>query len=180
MFYSYGDAADDQLLAARMLHLSRLNNTLQERVEQERLDRPFNWRRIDADNVAADFPVYGEEELRSLTLGAYQLKLASSYSQEHICDGAYEMLVHGEFENIVCAKIQSRHVEAKQYKCWIEYRDGAVVAWYCKCRPGSRVVGMCAHLTSVIWYLAYQRHLGSQQRKGVQNWSTHFINAKEQ
>ena len=56
-------------------------------------------------------------------------------------------------------KLQSRHVSSKSYLLWILYDDCNVISWYCKCRTGSRVVGMCAHVASVIWYLAYARNL---------------------
>ena len=33
-----------------------------------------------------------------------------------------------------------------------------VTAWYCKCRAGTRVVGVCSHIASILWYLGYARH----------------------
>ena len=29
---------------------------------------------------------------------------------------------------------------------------------YCDCKAGARVFGMCAHITSIIWYLGIGRH----------------------
>lgn len=33
-----------------------------------------------------------------------------------------------------------------------------MTGWYCECKGGSRTVGCCAHICSVIWYLAFARH----------------------
>ena len=62
-------------------------------------------------------------------------------------------------EHLICAKLQSRQVSSKSYLLWILYDECNVISRYCKCRIGSRVVGMCAHVASVIWYLAYARNL---------------------
>lgn len=49
-------------------------------------------------------------------------------------------------------KMQSRHVTAKQYtcKCWMIYVEGVKSGWYCRCKEGCRMVGMCSHINSVI------------------------------
>ena len=126
---------------------------------------------MDAADAAPDFPRYTEADIRALTLGVYQVKLAKSYTQEHLdADGGYDILVSSDIEGVICAKIQSRHTSSKQYKCWVGYGEGAVNSWYCKCKCGSRVVGTCAHITSVIWYLSCARHSG-RQVAGVRNWA---------
>ena len=30
--------------------------------------------------------------------------------------------------------------------------------WFCQCKAGARVVGCCAHVSSVIWHLGLTRH----------------------
>ncbi|XP_062572317.1 uncharacterized protein LOC134234281 [Saccostrea cucullata] len=144
---------EDKQLAAKMLHLSERVNTLQERVETEGLDRRgLRWTKVDAENVAPDFPCYEETELRQLTLGVYQLRMAHSYAKEHIDeDGGFEICISDDIPGLVSAKIQSRHIAAKQYRCWVSFSDGVVDGWYCKCKAGTRVVGMCGHVTSVVW-----------------------------
>jgi hypothetical protein len=52
---------------------------------------------------------------------------------------------------------------------WIQYDSNQIVAWYCKCKAGARVVGVCAHIPSVLLYLGYARH-NSDRRYGVRNW----------
>ncbi|XP_078340851.1 uncharacterized protein LOC111112081 [Crassostrea virginica] len=170
---------EDQELAAKMLHLSQRVNTLQERVENEGLDRRgLIWKTVDAADVAPDFPLYTENDLRQLTLGIYQLRMAQFYSQEHFdVDGGFDILVSDGVPGLVSAKIQSRHVSAKQYKCWIGYNDGVVNGWYCKCKAGTRVVGMCGHISCIVWYLSYGRH--QESVKGVRNWTTELEDASD-
>lgn len=152
---------------------------LQERVEGEGLDRRgMRWSKVDVENVAPDFPCYDETEVRQLTLGVYQLRMALSYAQEHTDeDGGFEILINDEIPGLLCAKIQSRHISAKQYRCWVSFGDGVVDGWFCKCKAGTRVVGMCGHVTSVIWYLSFGRYQNSL--KGVRNWTASLEDASD-
>lgn len=101
-------------------------------------------------------PSISEVETRLITLGTYQIKIAKSYTYEHIKeDGSYEIHVN---EDIDSARIQSRHISAKKYYYRIHCGEGVVLALYCKCKAGSRVVGCNAHIFSVFGYLSYARH----------------------
>lgn len=94
-------------MAAKILRLSRNANSLQIRVEKLGL----------VDDIAPEFPRYDETELRELTLGVYQLRMASSYTKEHIdVDGKFEIFVSDVIPGTLSTKIQSRHVSAKRYK----------------------------------------------------------------
>jgi hypothetical protein len=117
--------------------------------------RPSNWLSVSsAGDCFNDFPKLQEDDLRQLTLGVYQLKLAKSYSVEHLnTDGSDEMFVNKQDEGLLMGKIQSRHVSSRSHKLWIEYDDVMVKGWYCQCRSGARVVGTCAHVVSVVWFL---------------------------
>lgn len=64
--------------------------------------------------------------------------------------------------------MQSRHTSSKPYQLWIKYEDGGMTAWYCICRTGARVVGMCAH-TFIVWYLGFARE-SYVSRIGVRDW----------
>ena len=133
--------------------------------------RTYAWGKIEANDVVPDFTILTEEEIRQITLGIYQVKMAKSYTAKHVQeDGNYEILDSKITENVVVARIQSCHVSAKKYLCWIRYQDGVVTSWYCKCKSGSRFVGCFAHITSVVWYLSFGRH---QQKPvlGVRDWA---------
>lgn len=52
-----------------------------------------------------------------------------------------------------------------------------VTAWYCVCKTGARVVGVCAHVASVLWYLGYARHKQDSLNIGVRNWGVYVEDA---
>ena len=114
---------------------------------------------IDADDVVNDFPKLSEEELTNITIGVYQLKLARSYSSEHLSeDGEYSIMINSDVDDVIRARIQSRHTSSKSYFVFIEYEPARITGWYCQCKAGSRVLGACAHVASVLWYLGFARH----------------------
>lgn len=157
---SSGDEENDLQTAAKMRHLSTQTNLLQTEVESNNLQKKrYVWRKIDDENIdIPDFPQYTEEEIRELTLGVYQVKLAKHYTQEHMSQEGYELWVDHHQPGLLAVKIQSRHTSSKSYLCWIRFEEGAVTSWYCCCKSGARVVGTCAHIASVIWYLSFARH----------------------
>lgn len=46
-----------------------------------------------------------------------------------------------------------------------------VTGWYCSCYIGSRTVGTCSHVASVVWYLGFGRY---QPPKVVKRWTSFF------
>lgn len=157
--------------------LASKGNELLDRVVEERLDRRISaWKRMDAQNVVEEFPTLSEDELTNITLGVYQLKLARSYTCEHLDeDGEYIIMLNDDIEDILRAKIQSRHTSSKSYLLWIEYGPAIIKGWYCQCRAGARVVGACAHVSSVLWYLGYARYADTV--RDVKNWSNYLEDA---
>lgn len=160
-----------------MLQLSKQINILQKEVEQRSLDRKSsNWEAMDEEDHE-NFPRLTEEKLRAITCGVYQLKLSPCYMREHL-DGSCNITVHKQERNLIRVRLQSRHVSAKQHTLWIRYTENDVTAWYCKCRAGSRVVGVCAHVASIIWYLGYGKHrFVNSDDFGIKNWGTYLADA---
>ncbi|XP_069109614.1 uncharacterized protein [Argopecten irradians] len=172
-----GSTEEDQRVAAKMKVLAASTNTLQNRVQEEQLDRRTReWKPLDGATSVVEFPTLSEEELRHITIGVYQLKLARFYASEHLSeDGDFNIMVNDEEDGMLRARIQSRHTSARSYLLWIEYNPALVTAWYCQCKVGSRVVGTCAHISAVIWYLGYARHLSGVF--GVKDWSSYIEDA---
>ncbi|XP_033726042.1 uncharacterized protein LOC117315788 [Pecten maximus] len=172
-----GTTEGDQLVAAKMKVLASKGNALQQRVQEENLDtRNHSWKSIDVADAVDQFPSMSEEDIRNLTIGVYQVKLARSYTSEHLSeDGDYTIMVNDEVNGMLRARIQSRHTSAKKYLLWIEYSPAVVLGWFCQCKTGARVVGTCAHVSAVVWYLGYARHVGSV--RGVKDWSAFLEDA---
>lgn len=152
-------------------------NSLKAYVEEAHLERrSATWSKVTEAQLE-EFPRLTDEQLRELTLGVYQLKLSPFYIQEHL-SGECDIFVHHEHQNLLRVKIQSRHTTSKQYLLWIEFNNTDIVAWYCKCRAGARVVGVCAHIAAVVWYLGYARYrYVDPAAEGVQDWSQHLHDA---
>ena len=147
-------------------------------MEVNHLDRRSNpWIAVEECDLD-DFPILTDEQLRSITCGVYQLKLSPSYIQEYV-EGDSVIQVHREDSHLLCVKIQSRHISSKQYKLWIKYSSTAILSWYCKCRAGARVVGVCSHIAAVVWYLSSARHDVSRETFGVRNWSHYLSDATD-
>ncbi|WAR05886.1 hypothetical protein MAR_021255 [Mya arenaria] len=150
-------------------------NSLKTEIEESNLDKSRAvWVPV-SDTDLEDFPRLTEDILRTLTCGVYQLKLCPGYIQEHL-EGDEDIRVHKERSGLIRVRLQSRHVSAKQYNLWIKFNNYEILGWYCKCRSGSRIVGMCAHCAAVIWYLGYGKHrfLGAL---GVRDWSEYVDDA---
>lgn len=176
---SSGDPQEDELIGTKMLYLAKQNNQLKEEIENENLDKitKSKWEKLESSSLV--FPVMTEDEIRSMAIGIYHVNLAKSYIQEHMQDNAeFEVYTCKQSENLICVKLQSRHVSSKHHLLWIHFDACSVRGWYCRCRSGSRVVGMCAHITSVIWYLGYARHL-SQPFRYKTDWTLYFKDAKD-
>ena len=75
----------------------------------------------------------------------------------------YELMVGREAKDLLCVKIQSRHVSSRSYNVWIQYSStnegaDAITGWYCTCPVGARLVGCCSHIAAVLWYLGIYLH----------------------
>ena len=104
------------------------------------------------------FPKLNESNLREQTFGVYQIKQAKSYTDEHLKDGQYSISVQQNSPNVLHGLIQSRHISRKKYHVWIKYSESEIEAWFCKCKAGARVIGCCAHIATILWYLGLARH----------------------
>ena len=153
------------LVAQKMLEKSKLPNQLMLYLEQNSL---FNKRSV-LSNLSqlelTDFPTINLTELREITLGVYQLCQAPNYSREHVSEeGDYIFSAVSDETGLLKVKIQSRHTQSTLHTVWVKYSaqssDGEKInGWYCTCKVGARVVGCCAHVASIIWYLGYGRNM---------------------
>lgn len=170
-------------LAREMLRKAEIGrNALFSRVEKGPFSSRGKWSALDSDEAVPQFPVLTKVDLQMITFGTYQQKQAISYTREHQSeDGEYKIDVHNLATDLLRIRIQSRHINAKQYFCWVEYNsrnaNEQIVAWFCQCKAGQRTVGCCAHVASVICYLGHARHQG--QRKPLQTRTGNIMNAAQ-
>ena len=177
------DTSKDNKLAEKILNLLKETNELQKYVKQLKDDseKKLKWAALDASGSINDFPRLSLDSLMDLTLGVYQLKQAKAYAIEHIDpDGTYEVKVAMQEKAIVRARIQSRHINSVQYDVWLKYSSNEILGWYCMCKVGARVVGCCAHISSLMWYLAYARYNPNELQQRSSLYSNHILDAEEE
>lgn len=62
---------------------------------------------------------------------------------------------------------------------WIQINAGPnpIGGWYCQCKTGARVVGCCAHIASVLWYLGYVGHNAMCNYRPSQDYENYVMDA---
>lgn len=117
------------------------------------------------------FPFLSEDYLRSITFGVYQLSQAPYYADQHLKDGELDIKVNKTSNEYIRGKIQSRHTSSKTYFLWIKIKldvpHNPLVGWYCECKAGARMVGCCAHVAAVIWFLGNGKHSQYQPKSDI-------------
>ncbi|CAF1173234.1 unnamed protein product [Didymodactylos carnosus] len=155
------DTSKDKEIDQKILELAHETNKIKEYIDKikDKSEKQLKWTSINATDSVSNFPKMDFDELQVLTLGTYQLKQARSYITEHLSeDGAFLVKVANKKQDLLRARIQSRHRNAVKYELYIQYNNRQITGWYCKCPNGSRVVGCCAHIASVMYYLAFARY----------------------
>ncbi|KAF9405819.1 hypothetical protein HW555_013601, partial [Spodoptera exigua] len=141
------------------------DNELCEVVQQHNLNmRSTLFQSISHTNI--EFPELTINDLELIALGTYQIRQAKSYVGEHLrVHGMYTLEVcqdnaplQGIFNDsqpsIIRGRIKSRHIGINRR---LEGRS-AIVGYYCHCPVGTRTVGCCSHVMSILWYMGYARH----------------------
>lgn len=142
-----------------------LPNSLSEEVEKQHWNlRKTAFQQLVSSEIL-DFPRLNEEQLRILFTGSYQLSLAVSYLAE-IMDDKSNLYIYyvKQTPTIIKLNVRSRHVNSKYYRLFIDYVPNmnsveGIRGYCCDCPNGNRTVGCCAHVASVIYYLAHARYL---------------------
>lgn len=111
-----------------------------------------------------DFPEMTENDLKIFFTGTYQLGQAISYLAELIDENNQLNIDYlKESQSIIKLQVQSRHIGAKKYNCYIEYTpesigSGGIKRYYCECANGMRTIGCCSHVAAIIYFLCLARY----------------------
>lgn len=181
-------------LARQMLERATTVNVVQARVEVDNLHtrNAQRWVRLEAQQIH-DFPVFDLEYLKDLTVGIYQINLAPSYIQDKLQRENQEELQIEMLRDVdampepgfMRVRIFSRFRNATKYQLWIAYQphdaenevvdihgeEEVILGYYCTCKSGTRTLGTCAHVASVLWYVGYAQH-----QQNIKYPSTRLIN----
>lgn len=140
----------------------------------------------------ATFPKLSYADLKSISLGIYQINQAKLYAYDHMRVNNNQFTLdtfsveYAEFwqnfqtENnnpvLLMLNIKSRFVSARQYRTFVLYDSNAhgsnaILGYYCSCKNGLRTVGCCSHTMTVIYFLGFAQYNG-----GVREPSPHLRN----
>lgn len=102
-----------------------------------------------------------------IILGSYQIKMAKAYiidhlQQSYLDEDQLEFIVElcEEYDDLIRARFQSRHSNQKKHIATVqfdEHNEQPITGWYCTCAAGGREVGMCSHITALLWHLGVER-----------------------
>lgn len=175
-----------QIMKSRLNVPNRLKNIVQQyNLSQQRV--PFddaNYTAMDnqENNSLLLFPKLTMEDLYYVSLGPYQLKNAVSYYAEHVEEGIFlvqkfnpnarhrtsnlDYTTHGinvADPLLIKAHMKSRYRSGKSHYIFVladreKLGRDAILEYYCTCESGSRTVGCCSHIATIIWYLGYAQY----------------------
>lgn len=178
------DNNDSDQILQLMMAKKNSPNLLQTLVEERRLIRQqVSFVRLDSTehNIQTMFPQLSIDELRLISLGSYQIRNSVSYLAEHVQanDGIFQIAVFDSSQRrsvqpinyqefgfniqqplLIKSKLHSRFRGAKEHTQFVLIDQSltgvdAVVGYFCNCECGSRTVGVCSHLMTIIYYLSY-------------------------
>ncbi|CAF1257807.1 unnamed protein product [Rotaria sordida] len=150
---------NDDIIVTKMLENLHEPNLLRVRINDEIL----RWVDGDASQLV-NFPVLSMDQIRTITVGVFQLKQARSYCEEH-CSTTH-LDNRADFPLQICAndpqliriRFKSRHSNTKTYHAYISFSTQDILNSCCDCPSGDRKVGVCSHRAAAIWFLSYQRY----------------------
>lgn len=168
-------------IAEAMLARLAVENKLQTLVAELSLEGArivFNRLQDNGRIIARRFPQLTPAELHMLAFGSYQPRNARSYFGQHMEDNRNIFLL-GEYQGnidyrrfnidvdepmLLKAKIHSRFTGRKQHYAFVladraKVGRQAIIEYYCSCATGTRTVGCCSHVMTIIWFVAFAHSL---------------------
>lgn len=136
----------------------------------------------DENNSILEFPKLSQNDLYNISLGPYQIKNALSYYAQHQKENIFlvqkfqpnprhrlSSLDYGNFgititdPLLVKAYMKSRFRSTKNHHIFIlvdksKTERDSIVEYFCTCETGSRTVGCCSHVMTIIWYLGHGQY----------------------
>lgn len=159
------DTEDKLLLLEEIKKRDTEKNTLMEEIkkhESELVRKRIVWKKYTSEEFQ-DFPRLSLEELHKISLGKFNIKSSKGYTDSYLrADNQYHVQVHRQRPGLLKIRLQSKFRGGSCHSVWIEYSATAmqkITGHFCECMQGARTITTCGHITSVLWYLGYQRHL---------------------
>ena len=88
------------------------------------------------------------------------MKATKSYIMEHFKEFSFddeklifEAQCDNRYPDLVCAQFQSRHSLSRTYNATVRFdsqQEPPIQGWYCTCVSGSRQLGCCVHIATLL------------------------------
>ncbi|XP_037030484.1 uncharacterized protein LOC119070320 [Bradysia coprophila] len=178
---------DIAILMKSRLNVPNLLKDVVDHYNLSRVKIPYidlNYTSLDnrANNMLLRFPQLSMDDLYNVSLGPYQIKNAISYYAQHQQEDIFLVqkfepslryriasLDYAKFDIkisdpvLIKAYMKSRFRSTKHHHIFVLFdqsksaRD-SIVEYFCTCETGSRTVGCCSHVMTIIWYLGYGQY----------------------
>lgn len=164
----YHDTEDQLALLAEIERTDLKENALMTEVmecQRQLVKKRVCWKKSTSADFE-DFPRLSLPELHKLVRGKFSIKNARGYTDSHLrADTQYHVQLHRERAGLLRVKLGSKFRGSSNHLVWIEYStsgDKKITGHYCQCMQGARTITPCGHITSILWFLGYQRHVNPQ------------------
>ena len=157
-----------QAIAHRMLQAQQRRSEIERLISNNQLSMRKNWIPLMDIKAELKFPILSLDFLLKYTCGTYQIKQSQGYAKQHMYDNEQEFtleLSQSDDDPLRC-RLHSRHSNNTKYFLCLRFdntkEEEPIKNHCCQCKSGSRMVGCCRHVATVLWYLGYACHIGWQ------------------
>lgn len=183
-------SADNDETARKMLERLSQPNLLHDALKGIKFAAVIRAKKYHVFENQLTFPNLQYADLKSISLGVYQINQSKLYAYDHIRLNNNQFILYTfpeecstfweDFKTqnrkpvLLMINIKSRFVSARKYRAFVLYdanKQGAdtILGYYCSCKNGLRTVGCCSHTMTIIYYLGFAQYNG-----GVREPSKHL------
>ena len=158
------NSSEHEAIAQRMLQALHRSSEIEQLISSDKLSMRKKWAALtDLDNDL-NFSRLTLEFLREYTCGTYQIKQSKAYAKAHLYenDEEFALELSPSDDNLLRCRVHSRHSNSTKYFLCVRFdendNDDSIKNHYCHCKSGTRMIGCCGHVATLLWYLGYARH----------------------
>ena len=160
------NSPEHHVITHRTLQAGQRRSEIERLVSSNQLSMRKKWIKLVDSNSDSNFPNLPLDFLRQHACGTYQIKQSKAYAKAHLYenDEKFTLEFSPSDDNLLRCRLQSRHSNNTKYFLCVRFNesdnDDPIKDHYCQCKSGTRMVGCCGHIATILWYLGYAHHFG--------------------
>ncbi len=160
------NSPEHKAIAQSMLEARQRRSEIGRLISSNQLSMRKKWIILIDIDTDFKFPRLSLDFLRQYTCGTYQIKQSKAYAKAHLYenDEEFALELSPSDDNLLRCRLHSRHSNNTKYFLCVRFDenddDDPIKDHYCQCKSGTRMVGCCGHVATILWYLGYARHFG--------------------